>query len=97
MFSRSSLRAACALVAAAGSLAVAVPASAKTLDVVIAGDSDRFVGHEPNQNPYVDNRARWVNEFDLAGPYHPNDAGYNAKGEAVFAASGAGFDFGVSQ
>lgn len=65
--------------------------------VTFVKTKDRFVGREPNQDPYVTNPNRWVNEFDLAGPYHPNDAGYRAMGEAVFAASGTGFDFGVSQ
>ncbi|MEH3053105.1 MAG: SGNH/GDSL hydrolase family protein [Patulibacter minatonensis] len=58
---------------------------------------DRFVGHEPNQDPYVTNPNRWVNEFDLAGPYHPNDAGYAAMGAATMSVAGTGGDFGVSQ
>ncbi|MBO9534397.1 MAG: hypothetical protein J7513_15600 [Solirubrobacteraceae bacterium] len=65
--------------------------------VTFVKTKDRFVGHEPNQDPYADNPARWVNEFDLAGPYHPNDLGYKAMAEATLAAAGPGFDFGVSQ
>jgi lysophospholipase L1-like esterase len=58
---------------------------------------NRFVGHEPNQDPYVDNPQRWVNEFDLSGPYHPNRNGYIAMAQAVSGAAGPGGDFGVSQ
>ena len=65
--------------------------------VTFVPTKDRFVGHEPNQDPYVDNPNRWVNEFDLAGPYHPNDKGYLAMAEATMAAAGPGGDFGVSQ
>lgn len=62
---------------------------------------DRFVGHEPNQDPYKENAAGWIHEFNgLYGPtdiYHPKPAGYRAMGEAVLAKAGAAGDFGVSQ
>ncbi len=58
---------------------------------------DRFIGHEPNQDPYVENPNRWVNEILSDGPYHPNVAGYKAMGEATMAVAGPTFDFGVSQ
>jgi lysophospholipase L1-like esterase len=58
---------------------------------------DRFVGHEPNQNPYADNPQRWVNEFDLSGPYHPNRTGYAVMAKAVLDNAGPTFDFGASQ
>ncbi len=65
--------------------------------VTLVEVKDRFIGHEPNQDPYVENPNRWVNEILSDGPYHPNAAGYRAMAEATFAESGPGFDFGVSQ
>lgn len=65
--------------------------------VTLVETKDRFVGHEPNQDPYKENPNRWVHEIGGDGPYHPNTAGYKAMGEATFAESGPGFDFGVSQ
>lgn len=62
---------------------------------------DRFVGHEPNPDPYKENGAGWVHEFSgLYGPtdiYHPTPDGYRAMGAAVMANAGAGGDFGVAE
>lgn len=76
--------------------AIANPAAGYDL-VTLVETKDRFVGHEPNQDPYRENPARWVHEIGGDGPYHPNIKGYLAMGEATFAESGPGFDFGVSQ
>ncbi len=49
---------------------------------------DLFVGHEPNQDPIVENPDRWVNEFTgVKTPvdyYHPNFKGYKAMADAVW-------------
>ncbi len=58
---------------------------------------DRFVGHEPNQDPWVENPSRWVHEILGEGPYHPNAAGYRAMAQATLAVAGPNGDFGVSQ
>ncbi|MBJ7470859.1 MAG: hypothetical protein JHD16_06130 [Solirubrobacteraceae bacterium] len=62
---------------------------------------DRFIGHEPNQDPFKTNSAGWIHEFNnLYGAtdiYHPKPAGYRAMGEATMAKAGSGGDFGVSQ
>lgn len=65
--------------------------------VTLVETKDRFIGHEPNQDPYRENPNRWVHEIGGDGPYHPNTAGYLAMGQATFAESGPEFDFGVSQ
>lgn len=69
--------------------------------VTLAPTKDLFVGHEPNQDPIVENPARWVNEFTgVKSPvdyYHPNFQGYKAMAEAVWRVSGPTHDFGVAQ
>jgi lysophospholipase L1-like esterase len=69
--------------------------------VTVAPTKDLFVGHEPNQDPSVENPARWVNEFNgvktPADYYHPNFLGYKAMAEAVWRISGPAHDFGVAQ
>jgi lysophospholipase L1-like esterase len=69
--------------------------------VTLAPTKDLFVGHEPNQDPIVENPARWVNEFTgVKTPvdyYHPNFNGYKAMAEAVWRISGPAHDFGVAQ
>lgn len=65
--------------------------------VSLVETKDRFIGHEPDQNPYRENPNRWVWEIGGDGPYHPNAAGYRAMAEATLAESGPEFDFGVSQ
>lgn len=69
--------------------------------VTLAPTKDLFVGHEPNQDPIVENPDRWVNEFTgVKTPvdyYHPNFKGYKAMADAVWRVSGPTRDFGVAQ
>jgi lysophospholipase L1-like esterase len=61
---------------------------------------DLFEGHEPNQDPFKENRARWINELTSpspAGLYHPTAAGYRAMADAALRAGGPDGDFGVSR
>lgn len=61
----------------------------------------QFVGHEPDADPWHENPARWIYEFNgvsaLFEPYHPTVEGHRQIGQVVMAAAGPGGDFGVAQ
>lgn len=60
----------------------------------------RFVGHEPDADPWHENPARWIYEFNgvsaLFEPYHPTVEGHRQIAAAVMAAAGPAGDFGVA-
>lgn len=63
---------------------------------------DLFVGHEPNQDPYVNNPKTWIWEFSggYYSPldiYHPNPSGQVAMASAVLRQAGPTGDFGLAQ
>ncbi|MDO9352631.1 MAG: SGNH/GDSL hydrolase family protein [Solirubrobacteraceae bacterium] len=61
---------------------------------------DLFLGHEPNQDPYAENKDSWVWEFNGVGAvgdiYHPKPAGHGAITKAVLRSAGAQADFGLA-
>lgn len=77
-----------------------VNAAAGRQFVTFVPTKTRFIGHEPDPDPWSENSARWIHEFTgletLSEPYHPTAQGHRELAAAVFAAAGSAGDFGVS-
>lgn len=86
---------------AVGQATAAVNTQARPDFASVVSPKARFAGHEPDQNPWVQNPDRWILEWtdlpELGDIYHPSVLGYQEMAQAVFAAAGPGGDFGTAQ